>query len=342
MVTTVLIAEHPPLELESVRRALADRPLRLLSASDGASALRTLAAEDVDLLLLGARLPDGEGCALCARVRKERRGAPLQVVLLLPSHDSGEIRQAAGCGADDFLCRPWDMEELGARVASALARRDAQAALFKEREFFRIAVAEEERLSSLVLDKNRSLQEANERIRQLNEELQKANRELEQIAAYDSLSGLLNRRTLFERIGVEIDRATRMASPLAGLMIDIDHFKLVNDNFGHPCGDNVVREIGRSLLGRLRKYDYAGRYGGEEFFVLLSNSTDLQALSIGERFRGEMESTRFSCGGDDLHVTVSIGVASFRPGESQDAWIERTDRAMYQAKQAGRNRVVRA
>jgi two-component system cell cycle response regulator len=304
--------------------------------------VRALAADGVDLLLLGARLPDVDGFQLCARIRKERRASPLQVVLLLASHDAGVVRQAAACGADDFLCRPWSCEELAARVDSAVARREAQAELYKEREFYRIAVAEEERLSSLVLDQNRSLKEAYERIRLLNEELQKANGELEQIAAYDSLSGLLNRRTLFQRIEVEIERATRMSVPLAGLMIDIDHFKTVNDNFGHPCGDNVIREIGRRLLARLRKYDYAGRYGGEEFFVLLANSTDLQAVGIGERFRAEMEQMRLACGGEDVRITISVGVSSYRPGESQEAWIERTDRAMYQAKQAGRNSVVRA
>ena len=341
MAITVLITEHPAPDLAAVQSALADRGLRLLAAGDGDATLRALAEDGVDLLLLGARLPDGDGFQLCTRIRRERRAAPLQVVLLLGSHDAAEVRQAAACGADDFLCRPWSCEELAARVDSAIARREAQAELYKEREFFRIAVAEEERLSSLVLDQNRSLKEANERIRLLNEELKLANGELEQIAAYDSLSGLLNRRTLFQRIGVEIDRATRMSVPLAGLMIDIDHFKAVNDNFGHPCGDNVIREIGRRLLVRLRKYDYAGRYGGEEFFVLLANSTDLQAVGIGERFRSEMEQMRLGCGAGDPRVTISIGVSSYRPGESQEAWIERTDRAMYQAKEAGRNRVVR-
>jgi diguanylate cyclase len=125
-------------------------------------------------------------------------------------------------------------------------------------------------------------------------------------------------------------------------MIDIDWFKAINDNFGHQCGDMVIREIGARLLAGLRKYDYAGRYGGEEFFVVLSNTNEEQALGIAERFRKDMEEARFQCGGETIGVTVSIGAAVYVPGESQESWIERADRAMYQAKQAGRNQVFHA
>jgi diguanylate cyclase (GGDEF)-like protein len=245
-------------------------------------------------------------------------------------------------GSDDFIRVPFDPFELQARTRAAQIRWESQANLVKEREFYRIAVAEEERLSSLVLDQNRSLKDAYDKIRRLNEELEKANRELERIAAYDSLSGLLNRRSLFSRIGVEIDRSIRLDVPLAGLMVDIDRFKGINDNFGHQCGDMVLREIGARLSARLRKYDYAGRYGGEEFFVVLSSSNEEQAMRIGERFRKDMEESRFQCGTETIAITVSIGVARYIHGESQEAWIERADRAMYQAKQAGRNRILGA
>jgi diguanylate cyclase (GGDEF)-like protein len=123
-------------------------------------------------------------------------------------------------------------------------------------------------------------------------------------------------------------------------MIDIDHFKRVNDNHGHQCGDMVIREIGAKLTKSLRKYDYAGRYGGEEFYVVFSNTTADIAQSIAERFRIEMGETQFECGEETFNVTVSIGVAQFNSGESPDRWISRADGAMYQAKQRGRNQVV--
>lgn len=336
----LLIADSSPAELQVVRAALANQGYRLLAAANGAEARRLLADEEVHLLLVAASLEDTDGCQLCARLREERRQVPLQVLVLQPSPDPSEAARALDAGADDCLRLPCDPGELAARVRAAVARWQVQAGLIREREFYRIAVAEEERLSSLVLDQNQSLKAAYEKIRQLNGDLEKANRELEQLAAYDALSGLLNRRTLFGRIGVEIERATRTNVPLTGLMVDIDRFKGVNDNFGHPCGDLVIREIGAKLQNRLRKYDFAGRYGGEEFFVLLSNSTEVQAERIGDRFRREMAGTRFTCNGGSFSVTLSIGVARFRDGDTQESWIERADRALYQAKDAGRNRVV--
>jgi diguanylate cyclase (GGDEF)-like protein len=337
---TMLIADSIPGELASLRAALAGGGYRMLAATTAAEAQRVLGEEEVHILLIAAALADADGCQVCEKLRAERRSVPLQVLVLQQSASPADVARALDAGADDCLRMPCDRQELAARVRAAIARWQAQAGLIKEREFYRIAVAEEERLSSLVLDQNQSLKAAYEKIRQLNGELEKANRELEQLAAYDALSGLLNRRTLFSRIGVEIERATRMNVPLAGLMIDIDRFKGINDNFGHPCGDLVIREIGAKVQNRLRKYDFAGRYGGEEFFVLLSNSTEVQAERIGDRFRREMAGTRFTCNEASFAVTLSIGVARFHEGDTQESWIDRADRALYRAKEAGRNRVI--
>jgi diguanylate cyclase (GGDEF)-like protein len=336
----ILIAENRPEDMLLMGEALRDQGYRLFPATNGGDAVRTLAEEEINIILISTSLPDIDGFELCRQIRKSHRDTPLQILLLSTVRQEREIHMSVEVGSDDFLKKPFDVPELQARVKAAYMRWQSQANLLKEREFYRIAVAEEERLSSLVLDQNRNLKEAYEKIRRLNEELEKANKELELIAAYDSLSGLLNRRSLFHRIAIEIDRAIRLEVPLTGLMVDIDHFKSINDNFGHQCGDNVIREIGAKLQSGLRKYDYAGRYGGEEFFVVLSNSTSVQSMRIGERFRKEMEECRFSCNSEEISVTVSIGVASYRPGESQESWIERADRAMYQAKQAGRNRIV--
>lgn len=338
--TTVLIAESEPHDIGPLEHSLRGLGYRLMHAPTAAEALRLLAAEDVHILVLSAPMGDSDGISLVTEVRKVHRSTPLQVILCARVRDERDMHSALEAGVDDFIKKPLDEAELTARTRAAVLRWEKQATLLKEREFFRIAVAEEERLSSLVLDQNQNLKEAYEKIRRLNEELEKANRELEQIAAFDSLSGLLNRRSLFHRISVEIERSIRLDVPLTGLMVDIDHFKDVNDNHGHQCGDMVIREIGARLLGDLRKYDYAGRYGGEEFFVVLSNSTEQQALNIAERFRRHMEEAMVTCGGESVNVTVSIGVARYRQGESQESWIERADRAMYQAKQAGRNRII--
>ena len=336
----VLLVAHDEINLAAMDQALRGEEYSLFRARTREEALRELGDHDIQIALLVSTLPGGSVKDLVRAMRKTHQDQPLQVLLLAEVQKDEQVKVSVETGADDFIRVPYEAVELQARTRAAQLRWETQAHLVKEREFYRIAVAEEERLSSLVLDQNLNLKDAYEKIRRLNEELEKANSELEQIAAFDSLSGLLNRRSLFTRIAIEIERAIRLDVPLTGLMIDIDKFKGINDNYGHQCGDMVIREIGTRLQAGLRKYDYAGRYGGEEFFIVLSNSTEQQAFGIAERFRKDMEEMRFQCGGESIGVTVSIGVARYSPGESQESWIERVDRAMYQAKQSGRNRIV--
>ncbi len=203
-------------------------------------------------------------------------------------------------------------------------------------------LSEAQRLSSIVLEQSQTLKEAYSKIRKLTQQLEDLHGELERIATFDPLSGLLNRRTLFVRLEQETERAARLKVPLAGLMLDIDKFKSINDTYGHRCGDIVLREVGARLSGGLRKYDYAGRYGGEEFLIVLSNTTASQALSIGERFRTDIEKTLVTLSSSPLRVTVSVGISVYQPPESCESWINRIDAALYQAKQTGRNRVVGA
>jgi diguanylate cyclase (GGDEF)-like protein len=336
----ILLVAHDEEILARMDQSLQGEGCSLFRARTREEVLRELSDHDIQVALVSSHLPDGEAQDLVRAMRKVRADQPLQILLLAEIRKTEEVKKSVESGADDFIRVPYDPDELQARTRAACMRFENQASLVKEREFYRIAVAEEERLSSLVLDQNLNLKDAYEKIRRLNEELEKANTELELIAAFDSLSGLLNRRSLFTRISIEIERSIRLDVPLTGLMIDIDKFKGINDNFGHQCGDMVIREIGARLQAGLRKYDYAGRYGGEEFFVVLSNSTEMQASGIAERFRKDIEDLKFECGGETIRVTVSIGAARYAAGESQESWIERVDRAMYQAKQSGRNRVI--
>ena len=295
-------------------QALQGEGYSLFRARSREEALRELGDRDIQIALVVSTLPDGTRRILCGPCERSTPDQPLQVLLLAEIQKDEQVKKSVESGADDFIRVPYEPVELQARTRAAQMRWENQANLVKEREFYRIAVAEEERLSSLVLDQNLNLKDAYEKIRRLNEELEKANTELELIAAFDSLSGLLNRRSLFTRISIEIERSIRLDVPLTGLMIDIDKFKGINDNYGHQCGDMVIREIGARLQAGLRKYDYAGRYGGEEFFVVLSNSTEQQASGIAERFRKDMEDLRFECGGESISVTVSIGAARYVAG----------------------------
>jgi diguanylate cyclase (GGDEF)-like protein len=255
------------------------------------------------------------------------------VVMISGLEQRGDLEQLLEYGADDFISKPITPLELSARVRAAVIRLQDHAQYLAGRGS---ATGEGGHISSLLAE-NRELRRQYQKVRRINEDLEKSCQELEMLASLDPLSGLLNRRTLFQRIEIEIERSLRLGLPLTGIMIDIDHFKRVNDNFGHPCGDMVIREIGARLTRSLRKYDYAGRYGGEEFFVLFSNTTSELARSIAERFRRDVEDSGFPWENELLKLTVSIGISQYIPGETPDRWISRADAAMYRAKQRGRN-----
>jgi diguanylate cyclase (GGDEF)-like protein len=166
------------------------------------------------------------------------------------------------------------------------------------------------------------------------------NAQLERLATTDSLTGLANRRCLFERLGQEVYRARRYNTALSLLLFDLDHFKRINDGWGHAVGDHVLREIARETLQLLRRTDTAGRYGGEEFVVLLPETDLAEAMAMAHRLNREISRKVIAPEhGSPLVVTVSVGVATLAPAESGEELVQRADRALYRAKQAGRDRV---
>ena len=160
---------------------------------------------------------------------------------------------------------------------------------------------------------------------------------LEEEVHTDVLTGLPNRRLLSHRIAEEMARAERYHRPFAIVLFDLDHFKVVNDRHGHPVGDEVLKAIGPMLQGNLRETDTLGRWGGEEFLVLLPEMDVPAAARMAERMRQVVESGRFAQG---IRLTASFGVARYWRGEPMADLLERVDRALYAAKDAGRNRVV--
>jgi diguanylate cyclase (GGDEF)-like protein len=159
-------------------------------------------------------------------------------------------------------------------------------------------------------------------------------------ASIDMLTGLMNRRAFMPAIRNEVARGKRYGHPLCVLLLDVDHFKQINDRFGHAAGDLVLGAVGKLLSTTLRGSDYAARWGGEEFVVALTN-TDVEGGRLAaERARVAVESLDIDDGkGEPIAVTASVGLASLQPDESVEQLMDRADRAMYAAKYAGRNRV---
>jgi diguanylate cyclase len=167
------------------------------------------------------------------------------------------------------------------------------------------------------------------------------NRNLSEISRTDSLSGLLNRRALEEAVATEFQRCERWSRTASLLMLDIDHFKAINDRHGHPAGDRVLRELSALLRATVRKPDVIGRYGGEEFAIVLPETALADAKVLAERVRRRVESLVSDPADPAIRFTVSIGIAE-REGADADPshWIARADRALYAAKANGRNRTA--
>jgi two-component system cell cycle response regulator len=164
--------------------------------------------------------------------------------------------------------------------------------------------------------------------------------EQQRLASIDPLTGLKNRRAFVEQARVEVARSVRYRTPLGLLLLDVDHFKAINDGNGHAAGDRVLASLGEHLHQQLRTPDLAARWGGEEFVLLLPN-TDLAGVKIvGERVRSTIEARVIQHEGKLLKVSVSVGATAHVPGESLEAFVDRADRAMYAAKAGGRNRVT--
>lgn len=160
---------------------------------------------------------------------------------------------------------------------------------------------------------------------------------LERLAHYDALTKLLNRYSYNKILENELIRAGRHHHPLALIIADIDHFKEINDSYGHKVGDQILAQLAALLREHVRQYDYVARIGGEEFAIIAPETTLGNAYQLAERLRQMVQHTRFP---DILALTISFGVAEYHTDESQDDLFRRADQALYRAKTAGRNRVV--
>ena len=179
------------------------------------------------------------------------------------------------------------------------------------------------------------------RILKLEEQLIEAHHKMEVLAMHDGLTGLFNRRAIEQHAEAELDLAKRKGRSLSILLLDIDHFKSINDQYGHKVGDDTLRQLAKILIENLRQYDRAGRWGGEEFIVILPDTQLSEAAIVAERLRVRVEETKLSLEArGQFSMQISAGVASASGHyPSLARLIDATDQALYQAKQTGRNRV---
>jgi two-component system chemotaxis response regulator CheY len=279
-------------------------------ATDGSAAWEILVTQEIDVLLTDWIMPGIEGPELCRRVRGELgddRYIYVVVVTVLGQQD--KVLDGMQAGADDYLIKPIDPFALRTRLVAA------------------------ERVTAL-----------HDQLVQGQKQLKGANRELLSLSLTDTLTGLGNRRRMEEDLTRTHARAIRVGRSYAMMLLDIDHFKLYNDHYGHQAGDEALRQLALCLGSAVREDESIYRYGGEEFLVLMPDCSVEDAAQAGERIRHAVTERAIPHGFRPTTppvVTLSGGVSCWAPGSSHSVpdLLHRADKALFEAKEAGRDRV---
>jgi two-component system, cell cycle response regulator len=296
----VLIADDSIVSRHLLEATLRKWGYEVMVACDGAEALQILEGKDAPaLIILDWMMPGMTGLEVCRRIRA-RGSEPYTYILLLTSKSQKEdLIEGMDAGADDYIAKPFDQNELQVRLRAGTRLVDLQAQLLSAREALR------------------------------------------EQATRDSLTRLWNRSSILEALSRELARAWREASPLGVVMVDLDHFKHINDDHGHLAGDAMLREAARRMQNGVRQYDSIGRYGGEEFLILLPNCGEAESYAQAERLRKQLSQADVRIDETSLRITASFGVTAAVPGEpwTAEGLIRKADEALYAAKKSGRNRV---
>lgn len=334
----ILIVDDEHHNLQALERTLR-KDFEVVAFTDPRKAIEEIGKQTFAVVVSDQRMPHMSGTEMLAVVAKL---SPLTTRIILTAYpDTHDIMQAINrAEIYRYLTKPWDPIELTVGVRQAV-------------EHYRL-VCEKDLLIKDLEGKNKSLEQKEKELIELNKnlemlvdkrtvELKIANEKLSELAQTDPLTRLLNRRGFGLKFTEEIERAKRYDRPLTVAMIDVDHFKLFNDMEGHVYGDEALKKIAQTLSSNLRKSDILGRYGGEEFILMMPETKLHSASEICERLRVSVENCVFQGQKENAYLTVSIGLATFPiHGETTEALVKIADQALYQAKDGGRNRVVRA
>jgi two-component system cell cycle response regulator len=299
----ILVIEDSAIDATNLANTLVPDEHEITRLTQIEAGLAAAASEDFDLLIVALHLGGGDVLRFCSQIRSHvnERVRSLPILLLAEDdEDSGRIAKGLDLGVNDYLMKPVDRQELLARVRTQVRRRRYQNRL---RTNYEQSIA---------------------------------------LASTDPLTGVHNRRYLDTHLDQLLQRAHETHKPLSIAFCDIDHFKKLNDTYGHAAGDEVLIEFTRRLTRNLRSFDLVARIGGEEFVVVMPDTPPERARRIAERLRLKVEKEPFVVGGGTpIAVTISVGVTT---GALEDGFaadlVKRADEAMYQAKHAGRNRVM--
>jgi diguanylate cyclase (GGDEF)-like protein len=302
MADSVLIIDDSEAVREKIINTLESQDLfsRFYEAEDGLDGFKKLLASPVDIVLCDLEMPRMDGFKFLSMLKSRPEVSDTPVIILTGNEDRELKLKGLDQGACDFLTKPFDPEELVARMKVHL------------------------------------------KIKHLQDDLKRTNELLLELSNTDHLTGLFNRRFLMEALDREFQRAGRKDGIMSLVIMDIDHFKRINDTYGHLQGDVVLQKMALQMQKELRCYDVAARYGGEEFVALLPDTSVKEAFQVADRIRLSVQGARLLGPLSNEVITVSLGVASFPSSryDSVDGLLKEADSALYLAKERGRNRVV--
>ncbi len=296
----VLIADDDPVSLHLLRAKLLKWKYHVTICTDGQEAWKILQSESPPrLAILDWMMPGLDGLQICQKVRANRSAPYIYILLLTSRGETSDLVVGMEAGADDYLTKPFNVEELEVRLRAGRRILDLQAELMEVQESLRIQ------------------------------------------ATHDPLTGILNRAAILEHLERELARAQRERSPLSVILVDLDNFKTINDTHGHLAGDAVLIEATRRMRSSIRPYDSLGRYGGEEFLIVLPGSDASNALNEAHRVKAAVGDQPYMVSALSVSVTCSQGVTTWTSSSQGDieSLLRAADGGMYLAKYSGRNRV---
>ena len=294
----ILIAEDDPVSCRLLEVTLCKWGYEVIACPDGSMAWETLQKSDApSLAILDWMMPGMDGLQVCREVRQKATEPYTYLLLLTARSQQTDVIAGLEAGADDYLTKPFDANELRMRLRAGRRILDLQAELIFIRE------------------------------------------ELRQQATHDSLTRLWNRAAICDLLQRELDRTRRSNMPLSIILADIDHFKRINDTYGHLAGDAVLREAAQCMQTVSRPYDGIGRYGGEEFLLVLPECDEAGAKVLAERLRASIAAETVTIAEGAVPLTCSMGIATHEIAQDVEALLGAADAALYRAKKAGRNRV---
>jgi diguanylate cyclase (GGDEF)-like protein len=296
----VLVADD-----EIVSRRLIESSVRrwgydVVVASDGLEAAQILNGEGAPkLAVLDWMMPGLDGVQLCRQLRQVKEDHYTYIILLTAKHSQADVVEGLEAGADDYITKPFDPQELRVRLRTG------------------------------------------KRILCLLDQLTTARETLRELAARDPLTSVWNHNSIIDLLGNELHRAERQGASVGVILVDLDRFKAINDTYGHLAGDEVLREVAQFLTHSIRPYDAVGRLGGEEFLIVMPGCDEINAVSHAERLRAGLNRIAVNTLSGSINVTGSFGATVVGPESRVDAQtaIRIADAAMYEAKNAGRDRV---